>query len=74
MRAVPESRSTHLENSLAQCREMVTIGIKEIVNNGRLRQGFDRFTRSHRRRPIGVQPISANVAEQRLRMMRTADC
>jgi hypothetical protein len=63
MRAVPESRSTNLENSLAECREMMTIGIKEIVNDGRLPQGFDRFTRSHRRPPIGIQPISSNVAE-----------
>jgi hypothetical protein len=74
MRAASESRSTHLENSLAECRERVTIGINEIVNNGILRQGFDRFTRSHRRRPIGVQPISANLAEHQLRMTPTADC
>jgi hypothetical protein len=44
MRAVPESRSTHLQNSLAQCRELLTIGIKEIVNDGILPQGLDRFT------------------------------
>ena len=41
--------------------------MNEIVNDGVLPRGIVRLTRSHRRRPIGVQPISSNVAEHRLR-------
>gem|GEM_PF-6678476 len=48
--------------------------MNEIVNDGVLLRGIIRLTRSHRRRPIGVQPISSNVAMHRLRMLRTAGC
>jgi hypothetical protein len=48
--------------------------MEELVNDRVLPQGFDRLTRSHRRRPIGVQPISSNVAEHRLRLLQAVGC
>ena len=73
MRAALGSRSTTRKTRLAEGREIVTIGMEKLVNDRVLPQGFHRLTRSHRRRPIGVQPISSNVAVYRLRIMNTAD-